>query len=49
MKERIGRLVEERFLPRIGRLIPMELHAELLRKCKAHGGPRKGKADADEG
>jgi len=37
LKERIGRIVEERKLPRIGRLVPMDLHAELLREGKKHG------------
>jgi len=36
-RERIGRIVEERNLPRIGRLVAMELHAELLRKGKRRG------------
>ena len=36
-RERIGRIVEEGRLPRIGRLVSMDLHAELLREGKRHG------------
>ena len=42
LKERIGRIVEEGKLPRIGRLVPMDLHAEFLREGKKHGSACEG-------
>lgn len=48
-RARIGRIVEEGQLPRMGRLVPMDLHAELLRRGKRRGGPCEGEAGPVEG
>ena len=49
LRERIGKIVEEERLPRIGRLVPMDLHAELLRRGKRRGSSCESETGPIEG
>jgi len=49
LRERIGKIVEEGRLPRIGRLVPMDLHAELLRRGKRRGSSCESETGPIEG